>query len=76
MGPKGLEALDPPWFVANEGSAEKAYDANEDFNFCLRARDAGFTVMCDPQVQAEHIGAHGATLDHTRAARVESWPSN
>lgn len=53
-----LEALDPPWFVENESMEQVA----EDVNFCLRAKDAGFDIVCDTRVQAGHIRAKKSTV--------------
>ena len=40
-----LETIEPPWF---EGR-------NEDIGFCEKARGAGFTVYCDPEILLGHI---------------------
>jgi hypothetical protein len=40
-----LEAVEPPWF---EGR-------NEDIGFCEKARDAGFSVYCDPEIMLGHV---------------------
>ena len=53
-----FEAMDPPWFVANE----KYYpEANEDLNFSIRARDLGFRIVCDTSVPCGHITALSVT---------------
>lgn len=57
-----FETLEAPWFVANERFIDE-YGQNEDWNFCLRARDAGFTVALHTDVKCEHIGPHGVTVD-------------
>lgn len=51
-----LEAVGDPWFVA---SREKDAGVNEDLNFCLRAREAGFGVHVDVTLQTEHLGVVG-----------------
>jgi GT2 family glycosyltransferase len=55
----------------------------EDLDLCLRARDAGFTVMCVPGARAHHEGGHAigrrssrrvyfATRNHLRlSARLQ-----
>ena len=52
-----FEAMNRPWFVANEQSPVQ----NEDFNFCLRARDLGFRIVCDTSVPCGHITAMSVT---------------
>jgi hypothetical protein len=42
---RALEAVEPPWF---EGR-------NEDIGWCEKARAAGFTVWCDPEIPLGHI---------------------
>lgn len=46
-----LEALRDPWFENSTGSY-----VNEDVNFCLKAREAGFKVLLDVEAQLGHIG--------------------
>ena len=53
-----LEALEPPWFVSNVGTYKMTtMGQNEDWNFCLRARDHGFRIFCDTGVQCNHVGS-------------------
>ena len=47
-----FEAMDRPWFVANEKNFRWE---NEDSNFCIRARDLGFTIVCDTSVPCGHM---------------------
>ena len=58
-----LESMKPPWFVANEGTHKGVHQGgqNEDWNFCLRAQDQGFRIVCDTNLHIEHIGNHGIT---------------
>jgi len=46
-----LDALGEPWFISTEGSK-----VNEDVEFCRRAKELGFSLWCDPNVQMGHIG--------------------
>ena len=56
-----LEKMPPPWFVANE----RHYSGhNEDFNFCLRARDLGFSILCDTSVVCGHVGSTEITPEN------------
>lgn len=32
---------------------------SEDFHFCIRAREVGFKVLCDPMIKLKHYGLHG-----------------
>lgn len=64
-----FEALSRPWFVA------RADGVIEDYNFTLRATDAGFKAVLDPTVEVGHIGAHEHGLEDSareyRRKRVE-----
>ena len=33
-----------------------AYNAGEDIAFCMRAREAGYKIVCDPKAQLGHVG--------------------
>ena len=43
-----LRALTPPWFTFEKYS--------EDFDFCLRAKAAGFQLYTDTSVRCVHLG--------------------
>lgn len=61
-----LEAVDPPWFEPNERNL-KGYGQNEDWNFCLRAKRAGFNVVCNTAVYADHLhGPQPLSLEFVR----------
>ena len=47
-----LETLQSPWFVADA-------DMSEDYRFCDRAREAGFTIWCDAEIVCEHYKTIG-----------------
>lgn len=46
-----LETMDDPWFET--GNMGKEY-TNEDTYFCVKARQAGFTIYADMDVQLDH----------------------
>lgn len=46
-----LEAMDDPWFETGHMGKEFT---NEDTYFCLKARQAGFTIQADMDVQLDH----------------------
>lgn len=50
-----LERLTPPRFVPSRRTPFD-WDTGEDFNFCIRARDAGFGVVVDTHLRAGHLG--------------------
>lgn len=58
--------LEPPWFEPNERLI-KGYGQNEDWNFCIRAKRAGFDVVCATDVFADHLGGvQPLSLDFVR----------
>lgn len=59
-----FKALDRPFFAANES---RDAGLNEDLNFCLRAREAGFPVHVDLGVQPTHLGVTGIDYQHASA---------
>lgn len=71
-----LEELNAPWFVANEGTVRPTTQGqNEDWNFCLRARDAGFRIVCDTSLHIDHLGSWAISPSFARQVqreRVES----
>ncbi|MCH7490513.1 MAG: glycosyltransferase [Gemmatimonadetes bacterium] len=58
-----LESMDSPWFVPNE-RPNCAHGQNEDYNFCLRASDQGFTIACDTSVTCGHVGTTNITPEY------------
>ncbi len=46
-----FEALEQPWFEAGRGATVKV---GEDYNFCDKAREAGFKVYCDLDAHLGH----------------------
>lgn len=54
---KVLDAMGYPYFESSDGVF-----LNEDFEFCRKARELGFTIMCDPHAYFGHIG------------QMELWP--
>lgn len=50
-----LEAVEPPWFVAQDG-------AGEDFYFCRKVRAAGFNIYADLGVHTGHLAGPGFEL--------------
>lgn len=64
-----FEAMDPPWFVANQDRLDQ-HGQSEDWNFVLRAtRGHGFRLVCDSSVQPVHLTMQGIT--RTYAAVTE-----
>lgn len=57
-----LEALEEPWFVAREDGT------GSDYNFTLRATDAGFRLLMEPSVRPGHLGASPHQLSDARDA--------
>ena len=53
-----FETMEPPWFVANERTNP---GQNSDFNFCMRAKGCGFTILCDTSVPCGHMTAMSVT---------------
>jgi hypothetical protein len=55
-----LEKIPYPWFetgIDKEGKRfQKGNHFSVDFDFCLKAKDAGFKIFADPEVQFGHIG--------------------
>ena len=49
-----IEAIADPWFAPGPGAA----GLNEDLKFCRKVREAGFTILCDPEVLLGHIAIH------------------
>jgi hypothetical protein len=45
-----IEAMEPPYFESTDGAA-----TNEDLGFCMKVREAGFDIWCNPRVQLGHI---------------------
>jgi hypothetical protein len=61
-----LEAIADPWF-STDGKG-----LNEDFAFCRKAREAGFKIHCDVDVQMGHIATHTVWPEH----RDGGWQPN
>ncbi len=47
--------LDRPWFFF-EPQTETSEGEGEDVWFCKKAREAGYEIWCQPQLQVSHIG--------------------
>lgn len=45
-----LEALEKPWFESTDGASQ-----NEDLAFCMKLREAGFDIWCNPKEILGHI---------------------
>lgn len=45
-----LDALEAPYFENTDGAS-----TNEDLNFCMKVREAGFDIWCNPRVTLGHI---------------------
>lgn len=45
-----IDSLEPPYFENTDGAS-----TNEDLNFCMKIREAGFDIWCNPQVRLGHI---------------------
>ena len=52
---KIFEFIPMPWFVLGY-EEDNVSPMTEDVYFCTKARDAGFTVWCDPTIKTGHIG--------------------
>lgn len=63
-----LEAMERPAFV---GNLRYALDSNEDHNFSVRARRAGFTLKVHPGVQVGHLGARAYGLEDAQRAALQ-----
>lgn len=61
-----LEAIADPWF-STDGKG-----LNEDFAFCRKAREAGFKIHCDVEVQMGHMAPHTVWPEH----RDGGWQPN
>lgn len=62
-----LERLPRPWFVWEIGRGDlPAPHLSEDFSFCRRAKQAGFSVYLDTSVRCEHIGLGQSGADGFR----------
>ena len=48
-----FEQMPRPWFAANEVHNS---GQNEDFNFCIRAAELGFSILCDLDIKLGHCG--------------------
>lgn len=49
-----FETVPDPWFVGNRGNEFIPPGSGEDFNFCIRAKRKGFSVVCDPGPEILH----------------------
>lgn len=58
-----FEALEEPWFCAAENGC------GSDYNFTLRATDAGFKLVLDPKIKVGHVSSYA--FDAADAARAE-----
>ena len=47
-----FRAIEPPWF---EPAPVVGGHLSEDFSFCKRIREAGFSIYCDPETQIGHL---------------------
>lgn len=61
-----LEAIGDPWFETGPAGL------NEDFTFCAKAREAGFKLYCDVDVQMGHLATHTIWPEH----RDGGWQPN
>jgi hypothetical protein len=52
---KIFEFIPMPWFILGY-EEDNISPMTEDVYFCTKARDAGFTVWCDPTIKTGHIG--------------------
>lgn len=62
-----FEGLDGPWFVPNERTRP---GIGEDYNFCTRVRQAGFTIKVHPSVEVGHVGARAYGLRDAQTAAL------
>lgn len=49
-----LEKLNKPYFLIKRSMADIEF--TEDVYFCEKAREAGFSIWCDPKIKVEHWG--------------------
>lgn len=57
-----FEALEEPWFVARDDGAQS------DYNFTLRATDAGFKAVLEPRLWVGHLATYAFGLEEAAAA--------
>jgi hypothetical protein len=65
-----FEAIAEPWFALGYSAKDRDY-VGEDFYFCKRAREAGFTILIDQDLskQVRHAGEIEWTPQHTCTTR-------
>lgn len=56
--------------AAIDDLSEAYFMYSEETEYCLRARDAGWRVVCDPSAEMTHIGGDMATNGHLWALRA------
>jgi len=49
-----IESMKNPWFETPYTEDGKHFSV--DFNFCMKAKEAGFKIWCDPTIEMKHIG--------------------
>ena len=69
-----LRAIPYPHFVYHS-AIDHANTISEDVHFCNQARDQGFTLWCDTDIQCEHIGSWSFKIDNNIPARVIESPA-
>ena len=57
MSRKALESIEYPWFIPVYSREDNSciQFSGEDAGICIRLRDAGFTIYCDPNIIAGHM---------------------
>ncbi len=49
-----IESMKNPWFETPYDKEGRHFSV--DFNFCMKAKEAGFKIWCDPTIEMKHIG--------------------
>lgn len=63
-----FDAVGFPWFVGNE---RYSHGQNEDWNLCIRAKQAGLRIIVDTRVRPEHLGVHAYVAEDRQT--TEMW---
>ena len=65
-----LERLPDPWFKFTYEGRDNDEGVSEDFYFCKKAKEAGFTIIVDTAVQCPHDGWSQVMKGASRAVPV------
>ena len=56
-----FKGIEEPWFDYHFNDM----NTSDDFHFCMKAKDAGYKIFCDPTIELRHVGGPQGVTEET-----------